>query len=475
MTFSEPNRVNLRRWAHRHVLLPAYETVVRRRQTFRYWRDLEQSQWMTRESLAEIQWAALRRIVQYAGERCPYYREAWSALGLNPVDLQNRSDFAHWPVIDREIARNNRGRMRAESSGMKLMQRSTSGTTGVPFCFDVDSASYDRRAAAWHRGYGWAGAEPGSRQFHLWQTPWGIHGWRSEKERLYNWLYRRRYFNVLDFREGIIACLLQEINEYQPDVIVAYAGVLHFFADALSKQKLPVYSPASIVVGAEKLHDFQRDKIEQVFQCPVFDTYGSREFNMIGAECERHQGLHLTAEHLLVEILDDDGMPVPDGEEGNVVITDLYNLGMPFIRYAIGDRAIKQAEPCPCGRGLPMLREVLGRQVDMVQSPDGLRLTGLFWTRLCRERLGLRQFQVVQKEPHYVQFRAVTGEAWTSQDQLEIETRAREVLGPTVRFEFQRVNEIPLTSAGKYRVVLNSCDSSSSARPRETLLTRTID
>src|SRR5690606_31785328 len=99
-------------------------------------------------------------------------------------------------------------------------------------------------------------------------------------------------------------------------------------------------TPGSIVVGAEKLHQFQREAIERVFGAPVFETYGSREFMLIGAECPEHAGLHITAENLIVEVLGSDDRPVPAGEEGDVVITDLTNTGMPFIRYRNGDRAV---------------------------------------------------------------------------------------------------------------------------------------
>ena len=99
-------------------------------------------------------------------------------------------------------------------------------------------------------------------------------------------------------------------------------------------------APRSVVVGAEKLHDFQRVTIERVFRAPVFETYGCREFMLIGAECEHHNGLHLTMENLHVELVDDAGAPVAPGVEGNVIVTDLTNLGMPFVRYATGDRAV---------------------------------------------------------------------------------------------------------------------------------------
>src|SRR5207247_2590258 len=99
----------------------------------------------------------------------------------------------------------------------------------------------------------------------------------------------------------------------RPDAIVAYTNPLYSLARALDEKGVKPYSPKSIVVGAEKLHNFQRVLIERIFQTPVFETYGSREFMLIGAECDHHAGLHLTMEHLLVEVVDDDGHPTPDG------------------------------------------------------------------------------------------------------------------------------------------------------------------
>src|SRR5262249_25984262 len=148
---------------------------------------------------------------------------------------------------------------------------------------------------------------------------------------------------------------------------------------------LAAWSPRSIVVGAEKLHPFQRELIERVFRAPVFETYGAREFMLIGAECDRHDGLHLTTENLLVEVLDDEGRPAPAGAEGNAVVTDLTNAGMPFLRYVNGDRAVAGFGACPCGRGLPLLRKVVGRRLDVLHTPDGRRAPGELFPHLLKD------------------------------------------------------------------------------------------
>ena len=332
----------MNRFVHRSILLPAFETLLKRRKTLRYWSALEKSQWLPRPELDAMQRDALQRLVAHAYARCPYYRKAWDELGLHPRQIASAIDLERWPILDRETIRAHRPAMRAEGPSLPLITKSTGGSTGVPLQFDLDRSSHDRRCAAWHRGYGWAGAEPGSKQLSLWGVPLGDRSKRARaKDALYNALYRRRVVSCFDGEGDMAARFARELERYRPDVVVAYTSPLHEVARQLEQSGRGVgHRPRAIVVGAEKLHDFQRDRIERVLGAPVFETYGSREFMLIGAECDRHRGLHLTCEHLLVEVLDEHGHRAPAGVEGDVVITDLYNYGMPFIRYATGDRAV---------------------------------------------------------------------------------------------------------------------------------------
>ena len=163
----------MRQFVHRHLLLPAFETRLKRRKIFPYWRELEKSQWLPRSELERLQHQSLCRLVEHAFENCPYYRKAWGARGLHPSALQRRSDFEAWPVITREEVRQNRLEIRATVPGLKLLSKATGGSSGVPLQFDLDQGSYDRRFAAWHRGYAWAGAAPGTRQLYLWGVALG--------------------------------------------------------------------------------------------------------------------------------------------------------------------------------------------------------------------------------------------------------------------------------------------------------------
>ncbi|HZN66418.1 MAG TPA: hypothetical protein VFB66_14110 [Tepidisphaeraceae bacterium] len=446
----------MRQFIHRHIVLPVYETVLHGRKNFRYWRDLERTQWLSLAELQRIQFENLRRLVSHTWENCPYYREAWQSAGLSPDQLKTVEDFRQWPILHREDILQHRHQMRARVPGMKFISKSTGGSSGVPLHFEYDMGSEERRYGAYYRGYGWAGGAPGSRQLWLWGVPIGERPFLKEwKDRLYHAIYGRRMLNSFELSDESVPEFLQQINDCKPDVIVAYTNAIYTFARQLKERGLKPYAPKSIIVGAEKLYDFQREVIEGVFGAPVFETYGSREFMLIGAECERHEGLHLTMEHLLVEVLDDDGNPTPDGEEGNVVVTDLFNYGMPFIRYVNGDRAIAGWGACSCGRGLPLLKKVVGRQLDVIHTPDGRKLPGEFFPHLIKDFAPVKRFVVIQDEPDHLEVRVVMGSEWNPGDRETILKRIRDVVGPDMRLDVQEVEDIPLTAVGKHRVVIN--------------------
>ena len=441
--------------AFRRGLIRLYEGGLHRRSVFRYWRELDASQWQPLEQLQAAQFDRLRRFLLRVQVTSPWYGATWRAGRLDARDLHQPADFHRWPVIDKEIIRTHRVAMRSTAPGVTLIAKATGGSSGVPMQFDLDTDSNEQRMAAWHRGYQWAGAGPGTRQWYLWGVaPSSSAAWRKRKARLYDRLYRRTTVSCFDLGEATMQSFLDSLVRTRPHAIVSYTNAIYAFARMLEAKGCTPPSPRSVVVGAEKLHDFQRAMIERVFRAPVFETYGCREFMLIGAECEHHSGLHLTMENLHVELVDDDGAPVAPGVEGNVVVTDLTNLGMPFVRYATGDRAIASPVPCPCGRGLPLLEKVTGRRLDMLTTPDGRILPGEFFPHILKEVTAVQRFQVIQERADTIVVKLVAP-GWTTGDEEWFRREVSAVAGSAVRLELQLVDQIALTAAGKLQVVVN--------------------
>jgi phenylacetate-CoA ligase len=455
----------MHRIIHRHILLPAFDTLYHGRKTFSYLKELDRSQWLSREEVEVDQLRSLKRILEHAFANCPYYREAWTRSGLDPLGVKSLEDFRRWPTINRTTILESRTQMRA-SMGLKLISKATGGSSGQPLGFDLDTGSNDHRVAASYRGYSWAGAGPGAKLLYLWGVPLGKQSrLKRWKDRFYHGLHRHRILNTFELTEARAGDFLAEHNRYRPDVLVAYTNPLYEFARMLEQRGLRPFSPKAIIVGAEKLHGFQRELIEKIFGTRVFETYGSREFMLIAAECDRHEGLHLSHENLLVEVLDDDGSPTSDGQEGNIVITDLFNYGMPFIRYVCGDRCVAGWTKCSCGRGLPLMKPVLGRRLDTLCTPDGRRVPGELFPHMIKDFPGVKRFQVVQDQPDHVELRVIVGPKWSEADRAAVERLSKDALGPAVRFEIVRVDDIPLTGAGKLRVVINLCQNVATVAP----------
>lgn len=438
---------------YRQLLLPLFDRVIKRRRTLTYWRDLERSQWLSRDELESRQVTALRDLLIHAAEHSPFYRDEWPRRNLNPAAVRSLADFAAWPLIDRASIRVHRLAMRS-TAPFQLITKATGGSSGEPLQFELNADSNDRRTAQMFRGYGWAGGAPGTKQLFIWGGALStVPAWKRWKMGLHHRLDRHLVLNCFEFTPERMRQHFDRLNSYRPEVIVAYTNPLYEFARFLDERNLKPISPRSIIVGAEKLHGFQRELIQSVFQAPVFETYGSREFMLIGAECDRHDGLHLSMENLLVEILDDDGQPTPPGQEGNVVITDLFNYGMPFVRYVNGDRAIAGFDVCTCGRGLPLLKQVTGRRLDTLTTPDGRTIPGEFFPHLIKEFPAIRRFQVVQRDPTAITLKLIAPDLSANDRSLLLDA-IHACTGFTVKIELEFVNDIPLTKAGKLKVVV---------------------
>ena len=442
---------------YRHLLLPFFQSVIKGRQSVAHWKRAEETQWHPREQLEQTQLSDLRRLLSHAVQTCPYYAETWNQLGLSPNSVETLQDFHRWPLITRETIRQNRLQMRT-TNGLKQMSKATGGSSGEPLQFDLDSGSNDRRTAMMWRGYNWAGGAPGTRQLYVWGTAVGnVPTWKRMKVGLHQRFDNHLVLSCFEFTANKMRDHFERMNRYAADVIVAYTNPLYEFARYIEREGLTPVAPKSIIVGAEKLHPFQREAFERVFRAPVFETYGSREFMLIGAECEKHSGLHLSMENLLVEILNDDGTPTEPGQVGNIVITDLFNYGMPFVRYVNGDQAVAGFETCSCGRGLPLLRQVVGRQLDTLDTPDGRKIPGEFFPHLIKDFPAIRRFQVVQETVCEITLMLVVdGGNLTLPDRERLLNQIHECTGTAVDINLQLVDDIPLTKAGKLKVVVHA-------------------
>ena len=321
---------------------------------------------------------------------------------------------------------------------------STGGSSGEPVRFYQSIESYDWRTAATARVYGWSGLKPSESSLHLWGAPVGTPIWSTRlKLNIHNWARNQKIMPTFLQSESA----WREIHAYalkkKPKYLLGYVSSLTSFARFIETFSLPVPPFVSIVAAAETLSERQREYLQNVFAAPVFNTYGSREFMSIGGECEKHEGLHLNTENLVVE--------TAGGEPGGafpILVSDLHNHATVFLRYAIGDLGIFSARRCSCGRGLPMLDKVVGRQNEMLRLSDGRQVSSIFFRHTLKEIAEILEFQVVQMSLSHVVLRVVALPDLSEGGRALIEREFKKVLGDA-RLSIEVVKEIEKSRAGK--------------------------
>ena len=414
-------------------------------------RDLERTQWAQPSEIRSRQLDALRKMVEYAGRHCAFYRERFARYGINPGTIPLPGGLADLPVLSKDDIRNHsEGLYSDEYRREQLIEAKTGGSTGVSLRIHADARCQAIRNAAAMRSDGWAGWEPGMPVAALWGNPPAFDAVRPW---LRNALYDRLTFlDTMNMRPATMAGFFRDCERRAPFVLFGHAHSLYIYAGFLREQDLKPSPPAGIVSTSMMLLEPERQVIEAVFRTPVSNRYGCEEVGLIGSECEQHAGMHLNSDHVFVEFLDDDGRPVANGEEGNIVVTDLANHGMPLIRYALGDRGVPTDRRCSCGRSLPLMERVTGRVADFLIRADGSRVAGISLIERTLTLIdGIKQMQIVQNDLNDFVVNLVPGQDFSPATEQRLRAEFTTSFGPEIQLQIVFVKEIERLSSGKYR------------------------
>ena len=419
----------------------------------RYYETLRQTQWLDAAQTRELQDEKLRRLVRHAYRNVPYYRRKMQEAKLRPEDIRGQADLPKLPFLSKADIRQHLyfDIMSENHDKGQILRIATSGSTGEPFVCYADRAQVEVRWAATLRAQEWTGYRFGDPSVRLWHQSLGMTRSQAAKERADALLANRTFIPILELSDANLSRMVDVLASTQPVLLDGYAEVLDFLARYLKSTGRVDVRPRAIMSSAQTLPPRSRKLIEQAFGCKVFDKYGSREFSGIAYECEAHAGHHVVAEAYIVETLRD-GEPVKPGEVGEIVVTDLNNTCMPFIRYRIGDlaEALDLSVACACGRGAPRLGAIEGRVQSIIQGTDGRYLPGTFFAHYLQELdYAIKQFQVVQEERDALVFRVVKGGRYSDDILQEVLHTFRAHLGEKMKIDVELVDELALGPTGK--------------------------
>ncbi len=438
----------------RRLIYPLHERLLKR-PTFDYLAELEQSQWLSREGMEQLQEKKLAELLKCAYQHCPWHRERLMAAGIAPDGRVSLADLRRLPTMDKQDAVAHGERMVWRGVPGGIFQYNTGGSSGQPLIFYYGRRRQASDAAGRMRARRWWGVEPGDPEVYLWGAPVELDKTdriKTLRDRLLNQLV----LNAFDMSPAHMEDYARAIQSFQPRCIYGYASSVALLAAHVLDRNIKLRLPRLKVVctTGEPLFDHQRQLIGEAFGAPVANEFGSRDIGFTAHETPQGQ-LLLMSESIILEVLDEQGQPVAPGETGEAVMTALESFAQPFIRYRTGDVVRLADETCRAGRGLHVISEVVGRTTDFVVRTDGAIMHALAVIYVLRAVPGVGEFKIVQHSVQDLEVQVVPNAHWEEGARAAIESGLHQRLGNDVRIAIRLVDAIPPEASGKHRYVVS--------------------
>jgi phenylacetate-CoA ligase len=439
-------------WGLKNLIIPGGDFIVRHGM-MRHLKFLKDAQWWSRDEVLGFQSKALQNLVEIAYRDVPLYRALMEQRNLRPEDIQNLQDIAKLPILTKEAIRKNYPTKMIRSTGSRRYQVSSSGSTGTNLCAQQDIETAGRLRACHLLALDWAGWSMG--EPHL---QFGMTVRRGSLKSAKDFVFRCHYVSSYELTNAELDRTIGRLEEKKIEHIHGYPGSLYHLARRTLEVKKH-FRMKSVVSWGDNLYRHYRETIERAFQRKVFDTYGCAEGISVGGQCGVQNRYHTFSTEVIVEFVNDDGIPVGPHEMGNLILTRLHPGPMPFIRYQVGDVGIRgDDEMCSCGRGFVTMESIQGRDTDIIITPRGNRLIVHFFTGLLEHFPQISQFQIRQKKHDLMTIYIVPRHDFSDEVGKKV-IRTLQEKGADISMTIELVNEIPLLPSGKRRFVINEVAS----------------
>jgi phenylacetate-CoA ligase len=446
----------------KNVVFPIYQIRLPHDERYTTYMNLyNKTQWWSYSELEKFQLKRLKQLLKHAYDNVPFYHEMFKKLGFKPESFLNVKDLNKLPILTKEIVNKNFNTLYAKNySKEKLIQSYTSGSTGTPMKFYINSRWQACNMAAAYRAWSWAGYEPGDKMLYLWGAHSDFSG-TSKMDRIRESLRRIKYLDAFNLTDENMARYTKVLNMFKPKIINTYASAIFLFSEYLKKEGIDFIHPKAILTTAEMLYAHQRKSIEITFNCKIFDYYSGRDTSLQAAECSEHNGYHMSIENAVVEFIKENNSVSP-GETGKLILTDLCNYAMPLIRYEIGDLGSPSDEGCSCGRHLPLMKSIKGRIFDYIITPEGKQIPGEYFHCLIIDLniQCIKEFQIVQKTINKLTVYILKNQNEKINDVDRFITQIQKDVGERVEIELLYVSSIKRTPSGKLRHVISDIHKS---------------
>jgi phenylacetate-CoA ligase len=409
--------------------------------------QMESTQWLSAEALRERQDRQLGALLDHARRHSSFYRERlpndlarWHEMPLlTRADLQTQADAIRASVYPRAHG--------------KTFDIATGGSTAEPVTVRRTALTQLFWQAATLRDHLWHRRDPSATMAIIRQFPQAVD---ETKPGRWGGVLRSGPAWHLPISTDV-ETQLRWLQKVDPHILLTYPANLDALLTQMRHEGIALARLREVRTVSGTVTAALRERCRQVLGAPLTDLYSAQEVGVIALQCPDSGLLHVQSEHVLVEVLDEQGQPCREGEIGQVAVTDLHNFAMPLIRYALRDWA-EVGPACSCGRGLPTLRRVVGRTRNMAMNPEGK----LFWPVLETRRMleaipHLRQYQFEQTAENAITARLVCAPAPSPEQLRTLQATLEQMLGHAYRWTWQVSDApLPLSASGKFEEFISS-------------------
>ena len=436
------------------VLFPFHEWL-KKHDTVKIKQALEKSQWLSTEEILQLQQQRLQQFIAKAVLDVPYYKKLFTQLKLTAEDISSVENLQKLPLLDKTAIRENFTDFKSTQAGA-VNPFTTGGSSGTPLTFLLGNERVSHDVAEKWRATRWWDVDIGDKEIVAWGSP--IELGAQDKVRIArDKLFRSTLIPAFDMTEDKLLGFIEQIKTIRPKMLFGYPSVFSLIAKTATEKSIDLtrLGIKVVFVTSERLYPYQREAIEKAFNAPVANGYGGRDAGFIAHQCP-HGKMHISVEDIIVEIINKSGKVVAAGEKGEIVVTHMATSDFPFIRYRTGDIAALDTEPCECGRGLPVLKNIEGRSTDFVVAADGTMMHGLALIYILRELNGIEEFKIIQETKLHTRVQLVLSQREASPSielNDKIITGFKYRLGEKVEIEIEVVKQISAEQSGKFRYV----------------------
>jgi phenylacetate-CoA ligase len=439
---------NLKEKYIKKLILPLSDLVLKR-SISKHLKFLEKSQFWSLDELERFQNERLRLLIKHAVINVPYYTKLFLELGLTYKDIQTKEDLQKLPILTKQDIKNNFPEFIVNKHLKKgsYYKGASSGSTGEPLNYFLSKEAYSFNIACGLRAWSWMGYKLGDKYIKISQNQ------RSKKEKkIQDKLMNNDYLFLKNIDKSSISEAIEMIKEAKPKIIRCYPDPLEFIADELIARNEFIPLKAIATTG-NMLHDEARKKIEFAFKTKIFDGY-SCEGSAPYFQCETHENYHAGMEYAISEFVD-----VEENEngfkQGRHIVTNLWNFDTPFIRYDSQDLLEFSGEKCSCGRNLLPIKRILGRDNDVLETPNGKKIIVHIFTIFFSKMPSVKQFQFIQEDEKTVNGKLIVHETFTTEDFSKVTEHCKHVFDDSMSVNIKLVGSIPTTKNGKRRFLIN--------------------